>query len=86
MWPELGKAKKNSRNISNEVEKLFREQSSLMKKEISSYKEKLITETEESISLIEEECRELMRNLKKHRKALETKSNFLRRHNKINFK
>ena len=86
MWPELSEAKKNSRSIVNEIEKLFKEQNSVMKKEISSHKEKLITEIDDSISVIEEEYKKLINNLKCHRKALEAKSKFLRRHNKINFK
>lgn len=86
MWLELSEAKKNSVNISREIEKLFKEQNSLLKKEIASHKEKLLTETDEAVSLIEEEYRELIKNLRNHRKALEAKSNFLRRHNKINFK
>ena len=86
MWPELGETKKNSKNIANEIERLFKEQESLLKKDIASHKEKLLAETDESISLIEYECKELINNLKNHRKALEAKSNFLRRHNKINFK
>ena len=86
MWPELNKAKKNSRNIVNEVEKLFKEQNSVMKREVVSHKEKLLTETDESTSLIEDEYKELIKNLKNHRKALEAKAKFLRRHNQINFK
>lgn len=86
MWPELGEAIKNSKKIADEIERLFKEQNSLLKKDMATHKEKLLAETDESISLIEEEYRELSKNLKNHRKALEAKSNFLRRHNKINFK
>jgi hypothetical protein len=86
MWPELAEARKKSINISREIEHLFKEQRSLMKRDIAAHKEKLITETDDSISLIERECKEILKSLKMHRKSVEAKSNFLRRHNRIKFK
>jgi hypothetical protein len=86
MWPDLGEAKKNSINISREIEKMLREQNSLMKKDIAAHKEKLLEETDEAISKVDEEYKALVRNLKNHRKTVESKANFLKRHNRINFK
>lgn len=82
MWPGLYKTRENARNISMEIEKLLRNHNSLRKKEIANYKEQLLAETEEAIATISGQIRELSRNMESHRKQLEAKAVFLKRHNK----
>ncbi len=82
-WPALLEAKNNLRNISNELDRLLKESSSMSKKDIAKYRETILSKIDESISLIENETDQLGANLKKHRKYMESKSVFLRRHNKM---
>lgn len=82
MWPALHEARENTKKILNEIEKLLKNHNSLTKKEIAKQKEMLIDEFNESIKIINEQINELKRNLKKHRKYLEAKSDFMRRHYK----
>lgn len=82
MWPELLKTKKNIQNISLEVDRLLKNHNALYKKELADHKEQLVTDTREAVEIINEEIRQLKRNMENHRKQLEAKANFLKRHNK----
>ena len=81
MWAELQSARDRANEISKKIERLLKEQSSLSKSEIAKYPDKLILDIEESLAEIEIEYRELIKNVEKHRKVLNAKSRFLRRHN-----
>ena len=85
VWHELFKAKENARHISDEISHLLKEHNGLMKKEIAAQSEKLTEEVDQSLAIIEEECRELKKNMESHRKTLLSKSRFLKRHNKTGF-
>ena len=85
IWHDLFKAKENARHISDEISHLLKEHNSLVKKEIAAQSEKLAEEVSESLKLIEEECRDLVKNMESHRKTLLSKSRFLKRHNKNGF-
>ena len=82
MWPELAKTRKNIQSISAELEKLLREHNSLNKKEIANHIEQILADTESAMETVEEEIKQLKRNMGNHRKQLEAKYAFLRRHNK----
>ena len=85
VWHDLYKAKQNSQRISDEIAKIIREHNGLTKKEIVAQNEKLSEDVKESAAVIEEEYRELIKNIAGHSKALAAKSRFLRRHNKNGF-
>jgi len=80
-WPELYKAKKNAQEISQEIDRLLKEHNSLFKKEIAKHGEKLADETTCTLESVEEQFKDMMKNLKNHKKQMETKSRFLQRHN-----
>ncbi len=80
-WAELHEARKKSMEITNAIERLLKEHSSLYKKEIAAHAEKLLRETDETMESIEEEYRQLAEGMKAHRKTLDAKSRFLKRHN-----
>jgi len=82
MWPMLHEARDNAKNILNEIEKLLKNNNSLTKKEIAQHKEILLENLDESMKTISEQIQELENSLKKHRKYLEAKSLFLKRHYK----
>ena len=79
-WPELYEAKKKAHEIANEIDKLLKEHNSLMKNEISQHSEKLLNETDDITELIKEKTKKLEKSLNNHRKQLEAKSRFLKRH------
>lgn len=85
VWHDLFRAKENARNISDEISRLLKEHNSLVKKEIAAQSEKLAEEVSEALAIIEEEYRDLIKNIASHRKTLASKSRFLRRHNKNGF-
>ena len=80
MWTELFEAKKKSLELSQRLDKLLREHSSLSKKEIELHAGTLLGETDEAIADIEEMYRALAAGLKNHRKTLAAKEKFLKRH------
>lgn len=80
-WPELYDAKKKSAETSNIIEKLLKEHNSLSKKEIAQHKDKLLADIDESIAAIDGLHKEMLAEMKNHRKQLEAKSEFLKRHN-----
>lgn len=82
MWPEILKAKRNADKISIEIEKLMKNHNALTKKEIASHRDQLVSGTQESILLIEAEIVQLRNSMKSHRKQLEARAAFLKRHNK----
>lgn len=79
-WHDLMKAKKNMRSISHELETLSREHDNLYRRDLERHREKLLEQCSESIIKIEQEYSEMMKNIISHRKSLETKAIFLRRH------
>lgn len=82
MWPALHEARDNAENIRNEIEKLLKNHSNLTKGEIAKQKLMLIDDFSESLRVINEEIKFLKLNLKKHRKYIESKSEFMKRHYK----
>jgi ElaB/YqjD/DUF883 family membrane-anchored ribosome-binding protein len=83
MWPSLHEAKENIKTILDEIEKLLKNHNSLTKKELAKQKELLLEEFDETMKIIDEQINELKKNLKNHRKYLEAKSVFLKRHYKV---
>lgn len=84
-WHDLYKAKENAQSIADEISRLLKEHNGLMKKEIAAQSEKLAEEAGESITIIREEYKELLKNMESHRKMVLSKSRFLKRHNKTGF-
>ena len=84
MWAELQEARNRANEISKKVERLLKEQSSLMKTEIAKHSDNLIIDVNDSLVEIEKEYREMIKDIERHRKALQTKSRFLKRHNSRN--
>ena len=84
MWAELQSARDRANEISKKIERLLKEQSSLNKSEISKYSDRLLIDVDASLEEIENEYKEMIRHIEKHRKALRAKSTFLRRHNSRN--
>ena len=84
MWAELQSARDRANDISKKIERLLKEQSSLSKNEIAKYSDKLMLNVEESLTEIESEYIEVLRDIENHRKILASKSRFLRRHNSRN--
>lgn len=82
MWPELVRTKENVQNISLEIERLLKNHNALYKKEIANHKEQLLADTQDAMAIIEEEIRHLKSNMTDHRKRLEARAVFLKRHNK----
>lgn len=80
MWPALHEARDNTENILKEIEKLLKNHSSLTKQEIAKQKLLLIGDFDESMKIINEQISELKRNLKKHKKYINAKSEFMKRH------
>ena len=81
-WPALLKGKENVREIEKEVAQLLKESNSFSKKDIVNYKEMLLSQADNSTNEIMKQINDLKKNLKDHRKYLETKSVFLKRHHK----
>lgn len=81
-WPELLKAKENIKNIERQLNALLKNHNSFTKKELARQKDTLIAELDASIEIIYEEISELRRNMDNHRKYLDSKSRFVRRHYK----
>ncbi len=81
-WPALLKAKDNVRSVSAELDRMLKESRALSKKDIVSYRETMLNRIDNSIDLIDEETKDLRKNLLQHRKYFESKSVFLRRHHK----
>ncbi len=81
-WPELLKARKNAGEIQDEVERLLREHRALSKKEISKQRDTMMAEIDAAISRIDEAAGELKENMRSHRKYVEAKQRFLKRHYK----
>lgn len=81
MWAELQSARDRANDISKKIERLLKEQSSLNKSEIARYSDRLLVDIESSLQEIDNEYKELVKDIEKHRKALRAKSTFLRRHN-----
>ncbi len=81
-WPALLKAKDNLRTISNELDRMLKEMNGLNKKDIKNYKETILAEVDKSVELIKGEIKDLNKNLSDHRRYVESKSRFLKRHYK----
>ncbi len=81
-WSELKKANDNALSIENEINRLLKSHNGLLKKEIVQHREQLIIEAEDVNKTVEELCKEMMKNLRDHRKQVESKAEFLKRHNK----
>ena len=81
MWAELQEARDRANEISKKIERLLKEQSSLMKNEIPKYSDKLLTDIDDSLVEIENEYKEMIKNIENHRKTIKAKTRFLRRHN-----
>lgn len=82
MWPELKKAKNNATEIEKEIAHLLKKQNGFWKKEIARHDDMLLDEVDVALDKIDEEVRELKKNLLSHRKYVTTKSRFLKRHYK----
>lgn len=85
VWHDLYKARENAKNVSYEIDRLIKEHNGVGKKEISLQSEKLAEQVGESLSVIDKENKELLKNMESHRKALLAKSRFLKRHNENGF-
>ncbi len=86
MWAELRDARNHADEISKKLQRLLKEQSSLMKNEIAKHSDKLIADIDDSLVEIEKEYKSIIENIEKHKKVLKAKSKFLRRHNNRIFK
>ncbi len=84
-WSELRKAKDTARQISLALENLTKEHNTLTKKEIAMHSGKLSEATSDTLAAIEESCTEMLESLRLHKKQLEAKSRFLKRHNENGF-
>lgn len=82
MWPELRKAKDTARKIEAEFDSLLKNHSSFGRKEIARQTDTLIAETETVFEKIEEEMLIMRQNMENHRKYLDSKARFLKRHYK----
>ncbi len=85
MWAELQEARNRANEISKRIERLLKEQSSLMKSEIAKHSDKLVADIDESLIEIENEYKNMMKDIEKHKRALVAKGKFLRRHNNRNY-
>jgi hypothetical protein len=84
MWPELQKARENAKLIERSIEELQRNQNSLKKAEISKHSDLLISDIENATERIENQAKEMMKNLSDHKKYVSSKSRFLKRYYAIN--
>lgn len=82
-WPGLLKAKENAKNIEMQLSALIKTHNSFTKKELARQSDLLLTELDASVASINEEISELRRNIDDHRKYLDSKSRFMRRHYKM---
>ena len=80
MWPELLKAKDAAESISNDIDALLKNHRALTKREIATQKDTLIAHTDDTIARIDEKIADLKGALNAHRKYVESKSLFVRRH------
>ena len=80
MWAELKEAKKLSMDIEKEIDLLLKKQSSLNKNEIAKHQRLLEEEVDESMRKVDELFSEMMGYMDEHKKQINAKSNFLRRH------
>lgn len=85
IWHDLYKAKEHLQRISNEISRIIKEHNGLTKKEIAVQSEKLAQQVTDSLAVIEQEYNEMTKNIVAHRKALASKSRFLKRHNRNGF-
>ncbi len=80
MWPEILKAKKNIKEIEQQIDVLLKNHNSFTKREISMHNDMMIAEFEESLGAIKEQLNEFALHMQNHRKDLYSKSRFIRRH------
>lgn len=80
MWPELLKAKKNVKEIEQEIDLLLKMHNSFTKIEIARNGDTLVADFEESLDAIKEELNDFAMHMKNHRNYLYSKSNFMKRH------
>lgn len=81
-WPELKKAKRNAEEISIEIRNMLKNNNALTKKEIVKHPDTLAIHLDNSIGMINEASKEMIKNLKNHRKYVMNKSKFMKRHYK----
>ncbi|MBI2579418.1 MAG: hypothetical protein HYW27_00775 [Candidatus Aenigmarchaeota archaeon] len=76
----LKKARQNAENIISEIDRLAKESSSLTKKEAANSGDTVVAYIDGSMEAINEESKEMLRNLKKHRNQAMSRIRFLKRH------
>lgn len=81
-WPELKKAKRNSEEINREIRQLLKNNNALSKKEIVKHPDTIAAQLDDSIATINSASKEMIENLKNHRKYVITKAKFVQRHYK----
>jgi hypothetical protein len=82
-YPELLKAKKDLEEINKEIDMLLRSHNSLTKKELSQQGDTICSITDDCMNSVEENIEKLRANLKNHRKRIESRYKFVRRHYKM---
>jgi len=79
-WPELLKAKKNILEISRELDNLLKNHNSLTKKELAKQNDTILSVTDDLLNAIDGQIDEFITHIKNHRKYIESRSRFVRRH------
>ncbi|GEM_PF-2109180 len=79
-WPELLKAKKNIRNIEQEIDRTLKSHNAFTKREIARHHSTLLDDFEVSIEAINKELEEFDAHIRNHRKYITSKSRFMKRH------
>jgi len=79
-WPELLKAKDNIKNIEEEINRTLKSHNAFTKREIARQHPVLLDDFERSVEAINKELDEFDVHIKNHRKYIESKSKFMKRH------